>query len=165
MKKVMFALLIALPLIYFVACNKTSSPANVSCMGVPVTADSAALLKFAGDSIHVTRDTSGVYYQIIDSGTGTKPAPTAYLKVSYTGMLMDHSVFDTATNAVLQVQLYQLIPGWQYGLPKIGKGGRIRLLIPSLLAYGCQGAKNGDVVVIPPNSPVYFDITLVDLQN
>jgi hypothetical protein len=40
------------------------------------------------------------------------------------------------------------------------KGGSYRLWIPSELAYGPQGAGNG---VIPPDSVLDFDVTLVDV--
>ncbi|MEN9448088.1 MAG: hypothetical protein RJA25_1378, partial [Bacteroidota bacterium] len=44
---------------------------------------------------------------------------------------------------------------WQEGIPLIGKGGKIKLLIPSALGYGttAHGA-------IPANSILIFDIQL-----
>jgi len=51
-----------------------------------------------------------------------------------------------------------LIAGWQIGLPLIHKGGEIKLIVPSSLAYGCG---NGP---LPANSILYFDIHLVDVQ-
>ena len=54
--------------------------------------------------------------------------------------------------------LGSLIPGWQIGLPLIQKGGEIKLIVPSSLAYGCGSGP------LPPNSVLYFDIHLVDVQ-
>ncbi|MBC7650418.1 MAG: FKBP-type peptidyl-prolyl cis-trans isomerase, partial [Deinococcales bacterium] len=42
---------------------------------------------------------------------------------------------------------------------------RIKLLVPSALAYGCKGAKNAaGAFIIPENAPVYFDINLISVQ-
>jgi FKBP-type peptidyl-prolyl cis-trans isomerase len=53
-----------------------------------------------------------------------------------------------------------VIDGWKIGLPLIKKGGRIKLIIPSALAYSCTGAGTS----IPPNTPLYFDVTLNDVK-
>jgi FKBP-type peptidyl-prolyl cis-trans isomerase FkpA len=45
------------------------------------------------------------------------------------------------------------------GLTRIQAGGRIKMLVPSQYAYGCQGSGP-----IPPNTPMFFDITLVSIQ-
>jgi FKBP-type peptidyl-prolyl cis-trans isomerase FkpA len=52
-----------------------------------------------------------------------------------------------------------LIEGWKEGLPYIKKGGSIRLIIPSQLAYGVQGSGT-----IPPFSCLDFDIKVKDVQ-
>jgi FKBP-type peptidyl-prolyl cis-trans isomerase FkpA len=44
-------------------------------------------------------------------------------------------------------------------LPKIGVGGRIKMLIPSALAWGCTGYGP-----VPGNAPVYFDVTLLQVN-
>jgi FKBP-type peptidyl-prolyl cis-trans isomerase FkpA len=163
MKKIIFAVLCMISVAYFISCVKTNSGSNyTSCTGVDVAGDSSALLKYAGDSIHVTKDSSGLYFQILDSGAGVSASANSGLLVSYKGRLLDNNVFDsTASSSNLRgLTLNQLIPGWQIGLPKIKKGGHIKLLIPSALAWGCQGSGNS----IPPNAPVYFDIYLLDVN-
>jgi FKBP-type peptidyl-prolyl cis-trans isomerase len=72
--------------------------------------------------------------------------------MTYTGTLLNGTQFDAGT---ISYPLSQLILGWQIAVPKIGKGGRIKVVIPSSLAYGAQA--NGG---IPANSPLYFDIVL-----
>jgi len=161
MKKIVLAILI-LTGIYMIGCTKGIGGETVPCTNLPVTADSAALLKFAtADSIMAVKDSSGLYYQIIDSGKGSSPLPYSSLFVTYRAQLMDGTVFDSATNAVnTGFVLDHLIAGWQIGIPKIKTGGHIKLLIPSALAYGC----NGSGIAVPGNAPVYFDVTLVSWQ-
>lgn len=109
-----------------------------------------------------TRDASGVYYQIINPGTGTETVTlTSTLKIAYTGRLFDGTVFDSApTNSPFQSSLNSLIEGWKTTVPLIKKGGKIRILIPSYLAYGPTGSG-----AIPANAPLDFDIELVDVTN
>jgi FKBP-type peptidyl-prolyl cis-trans isomerase FkpA len=148
---------------YFISCNKSPAVAGYSaCTDVPVASDSNALLAFAkSDTITPVKDTSGLYYQIINQGTGISPSDTSTVFVTYTGKLMNGTIFDSTTNAASTGYLVaQLITGWQIGLSKIQTGGRIKLLIPSALAYGCQGSGT----IVPPNSPIYFDITLVSFK-
>jgi FKBP-type peptidyl-prolyl cis-trans isomerase FkpA len=108
------------------------------------------------------RDSTGVYYSIINPGTGTDVVTTSStIKVAYTGKLFDGKVFDSAkSTSPLESPLYGLISGWQNTIPKIKAGGKIRLLIPSYLGYrsSAQGA-------IPANAPLDFDIDLISVKN
>ncbi|MHA4812262.1 FKBP-type peptidyl-prolyl cis-trans isomerase [Flavitalea flava] len=142
-------------------CGKGGS-GYTPCTDVAVTADSSALLNFArAKGIIPVKDTTGLYYEIISQGTGPVPDYNSFLYVNYIGTKLDGIIFDSTTNyAKTGFRLSGLIPGWQIGLTKIQEGGHIKLLIPSTYAYGCQGSGS----VIPPNSPLFFDITLVKVQ-
>ncbi len=144
-----------------VSCSKSTADGFSQCSGPTAASDSSTLLAFAKkDTITAVADTSWLYYQIINQGTGASPISTSKITVTYIGELMNGSVFDSAgASSPLTIPLDSLILGWQYGLQKIQVGGRIKLLIPSALAYGCSGFGN-----IPPNTPLYFDITLLGVQ-
>jgi FKBP-type peptidyl-prolyl cis-trans isomerase FkpA len=74
---------------------------------------------------------------------------------------MSGYIIDSASNSNLNgVGLYGLIPAWQIGLPKIGVGGEIIMLVPSALAYGCAGYPP----VVPSNTPLYFDVKLLQVN-
>ena len=157
MKKPFLVFLIILSVFGYYACTK-SSPDVPVCTNKTVTQDSAALFKFAGDSIPLTLDSSGMYYHIIDSGSSLHPVFSSNITVTYVGRLMDNTIFDSASNTSLEGHaLYTLIPGWQLGLPKIGVGGHIQLFIPSTYAWGC----NGYAPTIPADAPVFFDVRLL----
>lgn len=109
------------------------------------------------NSLSVTKHSSGMYYQIVNAGSGATPTLASSVSVKYTGKLLSGSVFESRTTPVT-LPLSQTIAGWQLGIPLIQKGGIIKLIIPSSLAYGCNA-----VGVIPSNSILFFEIELVDV--
>ena len=158
MKKLIFILLVIASICYL-GCIK-STPTTPSCTDALPYSDSVQLLTFADDSIKTTFDSTGIFYQILDSGNLlSMPNYYSNCRVTYIGKLMTNDIFDSATNSNLGGdRIYQLIPAWQFALSKIGVGGHIRILTPSTYAYGCSGFN-----VIPANAPLYFDITLLSI--
>ena len=133
---------------------------NTACQPKTVVSEDAAMQSFAtANNITATRHTTGMYYQIVNPGSGATPNINSILNVRYTGPLTDGTVFDSQTVNPVSFQINQVILGWQVGLPLIQKGGVIRLIIPSSMGYGCQA--NGP---IPANSILYFEVELVDVQ-
>jgi FKBP-type peptidyl-prolyl cis-trans isomerase FkpA len=106
-----------------------------------------------------TKHSSGMYYQIVSPGSGPSPSLSSKVYVTYVGKRLDGTVFDQTTTPV-SFPLSSLIEAWQIGLPLIKKGGEIKLIVPSAMAYGCTGQNN----IIAPNSVLYFDINLIDVQ-
>lgn len=147
----------------FVSLVLFSSPAcikNDTCEAKTIQSEDAAMVNYAAaNSMTVTRHSTGLYYEIINQGTGPTPTPSSRISVKYTGKLLNGTIFETVTTPTVPYPMGGFIPGWQIGIPLINKGGTIRLIIPSLLAYGCQ--PNG---IIPANSILFFEIELVDVQ-
>jgi FKBP-type peptidyl-prolyl cis-trans isomerase FkpA len=166
MKKLSIFILSATVVLTYLSCAKSTPATTVPpCTNKAVTADSATLISYAGDTIPLTLDSTGLYYHIVDSGNATHPGSNSHLQVTYVAKLMNQHVFDSANNSNLGgAQLFNLIPGWQIGLPKIGVGGHIQLFIPSALAWGCTGIVNGSYTLVPPDNPVYFDVKLLGVN-
>lgn len=162
MKRTFYGLfcLACLGMLLFFACGKTSSGLS-TCTDTDPSTDSAALLSFAkANGITPLTDTIGLYYQIVTQGTGAAPALTSTISVTYKATLLDGTVFDSTGTTARSFVLNALIPAWQIALPKVQAGGRIKLLVPSKYGYGCAGASTS----VPPNTPIYFDVTLVGVQ-
>lgn len=125
------------------------------------TKDDTIILDFiAKNNIIAKKDNnSGLYYQIITEGTGAKPTISSSVSVKYVGKLLDGNVFDKS-DAPVSFALNRLIVGWQIGIPLINKGGSIRLIVPSGLAYGTASPGLG----IPKNSVLDFTIDLIDVN-
>jgi FKBP-type peptidyl-prolyl cis-trans isomerase len=108
---------------------------------------------------------SGLIYVETQPGKGPKPVAGQKVKVNYTGKLLDGKVFDSS---VERGQPYEfalgqkaVIDGWDQGIPLMNEGGKGILIIPSKLAYKDKGAGN----VIPPFSPLVFDVELVEVEK
>ncbi|MBM3448509.1 MAG: sodium-translocating pyrophosphatase [Bacteroidetes bacterium] len=110
----------------------------------------------------VVTTNSGLQYQIISEGAGIKAAATDSVSIHYKGTLISGEVFDssegfgTATAKPVGFMLNRVIPGFTEGLQLIKEGGKMKLFVPSALAYGdmAQGS-------IPAFSTLIFEIELV----
>jgi len=103
---------------------------------------------------------SGLGYEILKTGTGDFPKATDKVKVFYTGTLLNGNKFDRNVGGEpVEFQLNGVIPGWSEGIQKINKGGKIKLYVPSQLAYGEEGNQG-----IPPNSALIFEVELLDIN-
>jgi hypothetical protein len=142
--------------------TSTSTPTPTptpTCTPASISGETSTMVSFANtNGITYTTDSSGILYQIILSGNNNRPTLSSNVTIDYIGKLMNGTTFDSANN--ISLPLNALIEGFKIGLPLIGIGGRIKLIIPSSLAYGCQGGGS-----IPSNSPLYFDITLDNATN
>lgn len=156
MKKTIVVALLSIILL-FNSCSKEDS----GCVQNPISAEKAEMIKFCTDNgIAYTEHSSGLLYQIITLGSTITPTQDSRVFMFYTGKLMNGTTFEYQSDPTQTGwTLKQLIEGWRIGVPLIQKGGRIKLIIPSSLAYGCTGAGK-----IPSNSPLYFDLTLTEVQ-
>jgi len=138
----------------FTACGKTSEP----CVPATVASEKAAMVAYCtANNITYTEHASGILYEVMSPGLTTQPTIANTVSVVYTGKLLNGNQFDASANPV-RLALSGVIKGWQIGIPLIKKGGRIKMVIPSSLAYGCTGQGS-----IAPNSPLYFEVTLTDV--
>lgn len=112
-----------------------------------------------------TRTPSGLYYVLLEEGTGPKPQVGQTVEVHYVGYtVLDKYMFDSSykRGQTLPVTLgkRQVIPGWEEGLALMKEGEKALLLIPSPLAYGRAGSGG----VIAPNVPIMFEVHLLDVK-
>ncbi|GIZ15174.1 peptidylprolyl isomerase [Capnocytophaga catalasegens] len=107
------------------------------------------------------RTQSGLFYKIIENGSGKKAQKGQNVSVHYTGMLLDGQVFDSSLRRGVPldfvVGIGQVIAGWDEGILLLNEGDKARFVIPSELGYGSRGAGG----VIPPNAILIFDVELV----
>ena len=109
-----------------------------------------------------TKNEQGVYYSIMKEGTGRQVLLTDTVSVFYKGYLFsDLSVFDQTKDKPATFPLNRLIKGWQIGIPLCKVGGKIKLVIPTDIAYSIRTRS----AKIPPNSILVFEIEVVDAKQ
>ena len=142
-------------LVTFSRCLKDNS-----CNPKSVESEEAAIQAYAAaNSINAVKHSSGMYYEIVNPGSGPTPTVTSVVSARYVGKLTDGTIFDSQTVNPVSFPLGNTILGWQLGIPLVQKGGTIKLIIPSALAYGCTGQGP-----IPGNSILFFEVNVVDVQ-
>lgn len=100
---------------------------------------------------------SGLQYQIVEEGTGKTPSPTDQVTVNYRGTLVDGKEFDSSfkRGKPASFKLNGVIKGWTEGLQLVKEGGKIKLFVPSELAYRDRGALAHQVLI--------FDVDLISV--
>ncbi|MEQ9403340.1 MAG: FKBP-type peptidyl-prolyl cis-trans isomerase [Cyclobacteriaceae bacterium] len=101
---------------------------------------------------------TGVRYIITKAGDGESANTTDRVKVIYEGRFMDGSVFDSNSEGV-SFPLNGLIAAWQITIPLLKEGGSMTIYAPSGYCYGPPGRSG-----IPPNSILFFDIELIEVE-
>ncbi len=105
------------------------------------------------------RTDSGIAYQVLRPGTGTRrPAPADRVTVHYAGWTSNGLMFDTSLlrGVPLTLALTDVIPGWTEGMQLMVEGERTLFWIPEELAYkGEVGSPLGMLV---------FDVDLVRIE-
>ncbi len=108
---------------------------------------------------------SGLKYIDIKEGVGPQPVNGKVAIVSYVGTFENGVHFDASNDHngpyAFRVGVGQVISGFEEGVMTMKVGGKRRLVIPALLAYGQRGLPP----MIPPNATLIFDVVLLDVAS
>lgn len=145
----------------FVACKKEVPYDEAKELAI----DDVEIAKYLLDSsvTNITKDASGLYYNIITPGTGNEitNADTVYAK--YTLKLLRDSVsLAKSQDSTFKFMLPGYIKGWQIGVSLIKPGGKIRMIIPSALGYQQRAITSPN---IPPNSILDITLSIVSINK
>ena len=105
---------------------------------------------------------SGLQYEVLTKGSGASPTADDSVTVHYTGTLIDGTIFDSSVERgePATFGVTQVIAGWTEALQLMSVGDKLRLVIPSDLAYGLRGAGPS----IGPNSTLIFEVELLNIN-
>ena len=148
---------------FFAACKSTPVYDKETQLQIDIN----NIQKFiAANNITAVKTTDGLFYTILRSGTGTEEIGLEdQVAIHYVARRLDGVVYDsTATNVDSLATTFVLnnsIEGWQKGIPLIKTGGRIRLLVPSALAYQNRVVDTS----LKANENLDFDIRLIKVTK
>ncbi|MEO6884191.1 MAG: FKBP-type peptidyl-prolyl cis-trans isomerase [Bacteroidia bacterium] len=128
--------------------------------------EAGTIQKYITDNkITVAPTASGIYFIEKTKGKGPKAIAGDTVQVTYKGMLLDGTVFDTSDRGAnskpvkFPVGVNAVIKGWDEVLQMMNEGEQAEVLIPSSMAYG-EMSPGG---MIQPYSPLLFDISIVKI--
>ena len=104
----------------------------------------------------------GIYYKIINPGTGKQVSVDDTVTVFYKlTLFQDTAIIDGTKEKPAVFPLKRLIKGWQVAVPLLKTGGKIKLVLPSSQAYSIRTR----AARIPPNSILEFEIEVLDAKS
>jgi FKBP-type peptidyl-prolyl cis-trans isomerase FkpA len=164
MKRTWISILVGMMLVAAAACGDAAQRDAARTDAAPRSPAEQTYAPDLGVNLQQMNQTpSGLYVQNIAEGTGQTARAGNIVEVHYTGWLPNGREFDSSRDGEpFEFVLGQgmVIPGWDEGVEGMREGGRRRLVIPSELAYGAQGAGG----VIPPHATLVFDVELLRVQ-
>jgi FKBP-type peptidyl-prolyl cis-trans isomerase len=145
----------------FAAKMQAQQLAKMEEMKAKNKADGEAYLEENKKKENVTVTASGLQYEVLKKGEGEFAKPEDTVKVEYTGTLVNGTEFDSTAKhgEPAEFQVGQVIKGWSEALQLMNAGSKLRLVIPSDLAYG----ENGAAPMIEPNSVLVFEVELLSI--
>ena len=106
----------------------------------------------------------GLYYQDLVVGRGEAVTESDSVVVSYAGYLPSGTQFTTVPSTAprsIRLSTSTLIFGFRQGLLGMAVGGKRKLVVPPLLAYGFRELRDeNQQVILPSNSVLVFDVEL-----
>lgn len=116
------------------------------------------------EKIVAAKTPKGSYMQVLKKGSGLKPVKGSTVYIRYTGRTLNGVLFDSNEQPGDDKPLLDfetgkglMIAGFEEAATLLSKGGRCRVFLPSVLAYGEGGS--GDLIA--PNEVLVFELELV----
>ena len=125
-------------------------------------ADGQKWLAENGKKSGVTTTASGLQYEVMRQGTGSKPTAASTVKVHYHGTTTDGKVFDSSVDRGEPVEfpLSGVIKGWTEGVQLMSVGSKYKFFIPGDLAYGPRPPQGSGIA---PNATLVFEVELLEI--
>jgi FKBP-type peptidyl-prolyl cis-trans isomerase len=111
----------------------------------------------------VVTTASGLQYQVLTAGSGSKPGPKSRVVFDYKASVAGGEEFDSsaALGKPATFGVSDGIKGWTEAFQLMPVGSTYRFVVPPQLAYGPQGLAGK----VPPNATVIYEITLREIAK
>ena len=129
-----------------------------------------ALPAFAKNKVVLTP--SGLKYEELQLGKGAKAVASKQILIQYTGWFDINgkrgekfdSSYDKGRPLPFVLGVGRAIKGLDEGILGMRVGGKRLIMIPAELAYGKKGMSENRKQIIPPDSPVMFEVELLEVK-
>ena len=123
--------------------------------------DQNAIIEYCADKLlNPKRIPSGVFMLVEKNGSGPFMQWGDQVTAHYKGYFLDGKVFDSSYDKgkPISFKIGSMIKAWNDVLIMLPKGSKVKLFVPSALAYG----ENGFPGYVLPNTPLIFEIEVFE---
>lgn len=116
------------------------------------------------NNLKTTSTPEGLHYQITMPGKGVAPKDGEYVLIRFKAMLLDSTVFEQSKEEepfIFQVGNREVIKGLDKAARLLKIGGKGTFYLPPNLGYMHFGVGK----VVPPNSPLMYELELLDIMS
>ncbi len=148
----------------FSSCLKNEDDKRTYSAAEEIALRNTYLNNLVNEGYDIDTTENGVYYVVMDEGTGDFAKQGDTLTVAYVGYFIDGTPFDTSLGRgdgkyTFILGVTSLISGWNEGMKVMNKGSKIQFIIPSEHAYKSTG-----YLSVPPYQTLVFVIELFDIN-
>lgn len=108
----------------------------------------------------------GVYIFPLNKTVGKKVTYGDFIRIKYNGYFLNHLPLDKATKGTVLDFEYgtpnQVIKGINIAIKNMKVGEKVKIIVPSQLAFGEYGSSTG---IVPPRTPLIFNLELVEIMK
>jgi FKBP-type peptidyl-prolyl cis-trans isomerase len=137
----------------------------------PIDYDKSFWSRWVTDSMNLTLADSnsyGIYEKILYPGSSavtTLIQDLAKVKVAYKGFMADGRSFTQDFDTIsFTVGSGSLITGFEKAMYALKQNSRARIFVPYTYAYGVNGKKSTNQILMPPYTSLYYEVVVVDVQ-
>ena len=116
------------------------------------------------EDITIEPTESGLYIIKLEWGKGEKAVEGKKAMIHYKGTLLNGQQFDSSIDRDEPIEFVignkEVIPAWDEAVASMRVGDKIKIIVPSNIAYSSNGAGG----VIPPFATLIFEIKLLGLE-
>jgi FKBP-type peptidyl-prolyl cis-trans isomerase FkpA len=167
MKNNVFMLLIMTAFVSLLAtsCLKTDDDPKTYSAAEELALRNAYLDNLASKGHDIDTTASGIYYVVIEEGTGDFAKAKDTLTVGYGGYFIDNVMFDSSEihfpdgKMTFVLESQPMISGWNEAMKIMNKNARVQFIIPSEKAYGKDGYGS-----VPPYQTLVFVVKMFDIK-
>ena len=116
--------------------------------------------------INVALTDDGIYYIVQQAGSGPRVQQGDTVTVHYEGHFLTGRFFDSTRQRnepfrFVYGEQWQVIGGLEKAIGRMRGGDKVLVIIPSEQAFGTDGSSLG---IVPPFTPVAFEVELLDVK-
>jgi len=113
----------------------------------------------AAEGLNVTTSSSGLRYEFQAEGSGDLPISNSIMEVSFTGKLVDGTIFSQSSTPI-EAYITTQIAGLEEGFRLMKAGSKATFIIPPELGFG-SAAVGG----VPANSVLIYEMEVHEIDN